>query len=221
METKTKQTGSRGYVRWSKGRWWRCTESKCKQNQCKLHSCQKLQKGLTHDLIKCWKGNDSVKLCSSDYTLAHRASANIFNVNSHLFFRLLFSSATPELITAPATSQQDQAANEAQARASVTLDPSQAVTNIQIRLADGGRLVQSFNHTHRWLFALFNLKLVCTQLRQQRSVEMFTGLFTTADLEVFRVKTTSWHRKTDTCFNPWCCSVPVEEPSTVNVKSNV
>ncbi|XP_039869758.1 NSFL1 cofactor p47 isoform X2 [Simochromis diagramma] len=58
-------------------------------------------------------------------------------------------SATPELISAPPTSQQDQAANEAQASASVTLDPSQPVTNIQIRLADGGRLVQKFNHTHR------------------------------------------------------------------------
>ncbi|KAE8293083.1 NSFL1 cofactor p47 p97 cofactor p47 [Larimichthys crocea] len=58
-------------------------------------------------------------------------------------------SATPELITAPAASQQDQAANEAQATASVTLNPSQPVTNIQIRLADGGRLVQKFNHTHR------------------------------------------------------------------------
>ncbi|XP_008295918.1 NSFL1 cofactor p47 isoform X2 [Stegastes partitus] len=58
-------------------------------------------------------------------------------------------SATPELVSAPATSQQVQAANEAQASASVTVDPSQPVTNIQIRLADGGRLVQKFNHTHR------------------------------------------------------------------------
>ncbi len=65
------------------------------------------------------------------------------------------SSATPELTSAPATSQQDQAANEAQASASVTLDPSQPVTNIQIRLADGSKLVQKFNHTHRWLFGSF------------------------------------------------------------------
>lgn len=59
------------------------------------------------------------------------------------------SSATPELTSAPATSQQDQDANEAQARALVTLDTSQPMTNIQIRLADGGKLVQKFNHTHR------------------------------------------------------------------------
>ncbi|XP_019722458.1 NSFL1 cofactor p47 isoform X1 [Hippocampus comes] len=58
-------------------------------------------------------------------------------------------SAAPELVSAPAPSQQDQAANEAQASASVSLDTSQPITNIQIRLADGGRLIQKFNHTHR------------------------------------------------------------------------
>ncbi|XP_077368849.1 NSFL1 cofactor p47 [Festucalex cinctus] len=58
-------------------------------------------------------------------------------------------SAAPELVSGPAPSQQDQAANEAQASASVSLDTSQPVTNIQIRLADGGRLIQKFNHTHR------------------------------------------------------------------------
>uniref|UniRef100_A0A3P9LDC9 NSFL1 cofactor p47 n=1 Tax=Oryzias latipes TaxID=8090 RepID=A0A3P9LDC9_ORYLA len=58
-------------------------------------------------------------------------------------------SATPELVTVPTLSQQDQAAIEAQASASINLDPSQPTTNIQIRLADGGRLVQKFNHTHR------------------------------------------------------------------------
>ncbi|KAJ8259959.1 hypothetical protein GJAV_G00175430 [Gymnothorax javanicus] len=45
-------------------------------------------------------------------------------------------------------SQQDQAANESQASASVALDNTQPMTNIQIRLADGGRLVQQFNHSH-------------------------------------------------------------------------
>ncbi|XP_077406360.1 NSFL1 cofactor p47 isoform X2 [Vanacampus margaritifer] len=58
-------------------------------------------------------------------------------------------SAAPELVSAPATSQQDQVANEAQASTSVDLDTSQPVTNIQIRLADGGKLIQKFNHTHR------------------------------------------------------------------------
>lgn len=58
-------------------------------------------------------------------------------------------SATPELVSAPRMGDQDQVASEAQAIASVNLDASQPVTNIQIRLADGGRLVQKFNHTHR------------------------------------------------------------------------
>lgn len=60
-------------------------------------------------------------------------------------------SATPDLVSVPPSAgvPVDRAASEAQASSSVTLDPSQPVTNIQIRLADGGRLVQKFNHTHR------------------------------------------------------------------------
>ncbi|KPP66955.1 NSFL1 cofactor p47-like, partial [Scleropages formosus] len=60
-------------------------------------------------------------------------------------------SATPELVSSPgfAGGHQDSAISEAQASASITLDASQPVTSIQIRLADGGRLVQKFNHTHR------------------------------------------------------------------------
>ena len=57
-------------------------------------------------------------------------------------------SATPDLVVPPA-SQTDQVASEAQASASVSLDTAQPVTSIQIRLADGGRLVHKFNHTHR------------------------------------------------------------------------
>ncbi|TRZ01935.1 hypothetical protein DNTS_012388, partial [Danionella cerebrum] len=57
-------------------------------------------------------------------------------------------SATPELVS-PQRSPQDQAASEAQASASISVDGAQPVTSIQIRLADGGRLVQKFNHHHR------------------------------------------------------------------------
>ncbi|XP_059383590.1 NSFL1 cofactor p47 [Carassius carassius] len=57
-------------------------------------------------------------------------------------------SATPELVSLQ-RSPQDQAASEAEASASISVDDSQPVTSIQIRLADGGRLVQKFNHTHR------------------------------------------------------------------------
>ncbi|KAM4608096.1 NSFL1 cofactor p47 [Discoglossus pictus] len=48
-----------------------------------------------------------------------------------------------------AGSQSQQALNEAKACSSVSLNSSEPVTNIQIRLADGGRLVQRFNHNHR------------------------------------------------------------------------
>nr|KAF6267310.1 NSFL1 cofactor [Myotis myotis] len=44
-----------------------------------------------------------------------------------------------------------QAENEAKASSSISIDESQPTTNIQIRLADGGRLVQKFNHSHRYL----------------------------------------------------------------------
>ncbi|KAF4078199.1 hypothetical protein AMELA_G00196660 [Ameiurus melas] len=58
-------------------------------------------------------------------------------------------SATPELVSVPRMEQALQAAIEAQACAHISVDESQPVTSIQIRLADGGRLVQKFNHTHR------------------------------------------------------------------------
>ncbi|CAM4680526.1 hypothetical protein PO909_013845 [Leuciscus waleckii] len=57
-------------------------------------------------------------------------------------------SATPELVSLQ-SNPLDQSSSEAEASASISVDSSQPVTSIQIRLADGGRLVQKFNHTHR------------------------------------------------------------------------
>ncbi|KAE8574297.1 hypothetical protein XENTR_v10003365 [Xenopus tropicalis] len=48
-----------------------------------------------------------------------------------------------------AASPRQQAQNEANASSWVALDNNEPVTSIQIRLADGGRLVQKFNHSHR------------------------------------------------------------------------
>ncbi|KAL4630665.1 NSFL1 cofactor p47-like [Arapaima gigas] len=42
-----------------------------------------------------------------------------------------------------------QQTNEAEARATVHIDETQPITSIQVRLADGRRLVQKFNHNHR------------------------------------------------------------------------
>ncbi|MEE6506463.1 hypothetical protein FKM82_007682 [Ascaphus truei] len=52
-----------------------------------------------------------------------------------------------QVLIPPSPSQQEE--NEAKASSSVSLSSSEPTTNLQIRLADGGRLVQRFNHSHR------------------------------------------------------------------------
>jgi UBX domain-containing protein 1 len=44
--------------------------------------------------------------------------------------------------------EKDRTINEEQAKSSVSVDSSRPVTTIQIRLADGSRLVGQFNHSH-------------------------------------------------------------------------
>ncbi|XP_063315568.1 NSFL1 cofactor p47 [Pelobates fuscus] len=56
-------------------------------------------------------------------------------------------STAPQICSTVTASQ--QAENETKASSSVNIDESEPTTNIQIRLADGGRLVQRFNHSHR------------------------------------------------------------------------
>lgn len=56
-------------------------------------------------------------------------------------------STAPQILNTSSPAQ--QAENEAKASSSISIDESQPTTNIQIRLADGGRLVQKFNHSHR------------------------------------------------------------------------
>ncbi|KAG8447230.1 hypothetical protein GDO86_014625 [Hymenochirus boettgeri] len=56
-------------------------------------------------------------------------------------------STAPNVLSTASPSQ--QAENEAKASTGVTLNDSEPLTSIQIRLADGGRLVQKFNHSHR------------------------------------------------------------------------
>lgn len=63
-------------------------------------------------------------------------------------------STAPQVLNTSSPAQ--QAENEAKASSSISIDESQPTTNIQIRLADGGRLVQKFNHSHRYL-ALWGL----------------------------------------------------------------
>ncbi|NXO67255.1 NSF1C protein, partial [Phainopepla nitens] len=56
-------------------------------------------------------------------------------------------STVPQVMGTSSPAQ--QAENEAKASSAIVLDESEPITNIQIRLADGGRLVQKFNHSHR------------------------------------------------------------------------
>ncbi|KAM5135900.1 NSFL1 cofactor p47 [Mantella aurantiaca] len=56
-------------------------------------------------------------------------------------------STAPNVLSMASPSQ--QAENEARASSSISLTESEPVTNIQIRLADGGKLVHKFNHSHR------------------------------------------------------------------------
>lgn len=57
-------------------------------------------------------------------------------------------STAPQVLNTSSPAQ--QAENEAKASSSILIDESEPTTNIQIRLADGGRLVQKFNHSHRY-----------------------------------------------------------------------
>ncbi|XP_062361189.1 NSFL1 cofactor p47 isoform X3 [Cinclus cinclus] len=56
-------------------------------------------------------------------------------------------STAPQVMGTSSPAQ--QAENEAKASSAIMIDESEPITNIQIRLADGGRLVQKFNHSHR------------------------------------------------------------------------
>ncbi|KGL81669.1 NSFL1 cofactor p47, partial [Tinamus guttatus] len=56
-------------------------------------------------------------------------------------------STVPQVMGTSSPAQ--QAENEAKASSAISIDESEPITNIQIRLADGGRLVQKFNHNHR------------------------------------------------------------------------
>uniref|UniRef100_A0A803W7Z0 NSFL1 cofactor n=1 Tax=Ficedula albicollis TaxID=59894 RepID=A0A803W7Z0_FICAL len=58
-------------------------------------------------------------------------------------------STAPQVMGTSSPAQ--QAENEAKASSAIVIDESEPVTNIQIRLADGGRLVQKFNHSHSFL----------------------------------------------------------------------
>ncbi|XP_065167114.1 NSFL1 cofactor p47-like [Atheta coriaria] len=66
----------------------------------------------------------------------------------HVFQGTGHTLGSPVPLTVGAPSAEDSAVNEDNARVILNVDKSQPTTNLQIRLADGSRLVGEFNHTH-------------------------------------------------------------------------
>lgn len=60
--------------------------------------------------------------------------------------KLFFLSLTPEIVSTPSSPEEE---DKSILNAAVLIDDSMPTTKIQIRLADGSRLVQRFNSTHR------------------------------------------------------------------------
>lgn len=68
-------------------------------------------------------------------------------------------STAPQVLNTSSPAQ--QAENEAKASSSILINEAEPTTNIQIRLADGGRLVQKFNHSHRYVHYVDYLLRAC------------------------------------------------------------
>lgn len=58
----------------------------------------------------------------------------------------LFHSLTPEIVSTPSSPEEEE---KSILNAAVLIDDSVPTTKIQIRLADGSRLIERFNSTHR------------------------------------------------------------------------
>ncbi|XP_036275546.1 NSFL1 cofactor p47 isoform X3 [Pipistrellus kuhlii] len=87
-------------------------------------------------------------------------------------------STVPQVLNTDFPAQ--QAENEAKASSSVSIDESQPTTNIQIRLADGGRLVQKFNHSHR----ISDIRLFIVDARPAMAATSFVLMTTFPNTEL-------------------------------------
>lgn len=68
-----------------------------------------------------------------------------FSYSISTFFFTYFS-LTPEIVSTPSSPEEE---DKSILDAVVLIDDSVPSTKIQIRLVDGSRLIQRFNHTHR------------------------------------------------------------------------
>ncbi|KAK4883763.1 hypothetical protein RN001_000034 [Aquatica leii] len=83
-------------------------------------------------------------------------------------------SPTPAAIGAPAVEEKDCLLNENIAKKILAVDNSQPTTNIQIRLADGSRLIGQFNHTH----TVSHIRTYIVDARPQYATHTFALLST-------------------------------------------
>lgn len=91
------------------------------------------------------RGNSEVHVTMEDHRMeTYSRTADRRHVRAFTGQGYTLGSPAPATIGAPLA--EDQKVNEAHARRMVPLDETQPVTNIQIRLADGSRLVGRFNH---------------------------------------------------------------------------
>ncbi|XP_026934516.1 NSFL1 cofactor p47 isoform X4 [Sagmatias obliquidens] len=91
-----------------------------------------------HVVLKLWK---------SGFSLDNGELRSYQDPSNAQFLESIRRGTAPPVLNTSSPAQ--QAENEAKASSSISVDESQPTTNIQIRLADGGRLVQKFNHSHR------------------------------------------------------------------------
>lgn len=81
---------------------------------------------------------------------------------------LFFLSLTPEIVSTPSSPEEE---DKSILNAAVLIDDSVPTTKVQIRLADGSRLIQRFNSTHRWAAPQPGVFSSCTVAHPQKTVK--------------------------------------------------
>ncbi|KAK5648817.1 hypothetical protein RI129_003709 [Pyrocoelia pectoralis] len=98
--------------------------------------------------VELRQGNAEVHLSMEDHRTENfkhelEKRTKIFSGQGHTL-----GSPTPAVVGAPPIQEKDGTLNENKAKQKLSVDTSQPTTNIQIRLANGTRLIGQFNHVH-------------------------------------------------------------------------
>ncbi|XP_045430480.1 NSFL1 cofactor p47 isoform X5 [Pipistrellus kuhlii] len=122
-----------------------------------------------HIVLKLWK---------SGFSLDNGELRSYQDPSNAQFLESIRRGTVPQVLNTDFPAQ--QAENEAKASSSVSIDESQPTTNIQIRLADGGRLVQKFNHSHR----ISDIRLFIVDARPAMAATSFVLMTTFPNTEL-------------------------------------